>query len=143
LILSSQHCLPWPAGLPDFSWYNIPKWGKVCQVATKLPNCHNIYQITIICRYIQNGQRIYKLFSWHGPPKFTQIWIFGLKTCHLATLSPCCRLLLLHNKAILWRWLAISAATSRSRLCFEKSCQKRVGHRNLKSRSLKVKKDKC
>jgi hypothetical protein len=23
------------AGLPDFSWYNIPKWGKICQMITK------------------------------------------------------------------------------------------------------------
>jgi hypothetical protein len=26
------------------------------------------------------------IFHWQGPPKLTQIWIFGLKTYHLATL---------------------------------------------------------
>jgi hypothetical protein len=26
-----------------------------------------------------------------GPPKFTQIWIFGLKTTNMATLVPCRR----------------------------------------------------
>jgi hypothetical protein len=30
--------------------------------------------------------RIYQLFSFQGLPKFTKIWIFGLKTNHLATL---------------------------------------------------------
>jgi hypothetical protein len=32
------------AGLPDFSWYNIPKQGKIYQITTKLPNGHYIYQ---------------------------------------------------------------------------------------------------
>jgi hypothetical protein len=22
----------WPAGFPDFSWHNIPKWVKICQI---------------------------------------------------------------------------------------------------------------
>jgi hypothetical protein len=28
------------------------------------------------------------LFPFQGPPKFNQIWIFGLKIYHLATLVP-------------------------------------------------------
>jgi hypothetical protein len=38
--------------------------------------------------YFPIGHRIYQLFSFKGPPKFTQIWIFGSKTNHLANLSP-------------------------------------------------------
>jgi hypothetical protein len=34
---------------------------------------------------IPNGQKIYQHFPIWGPPKFTQIGIFGLKTKHLAT----------------------------------------------------------
>jgi hypothetical protein len=37
--------------------------------------------------YIPNGHKIYQQISTEGPPKFTQIGIFGLKTNHLATLS--------------------------------------------------------
>jgi hypothetical protein len=33
-----------------------------------------------------NGHIIYQHFPFQGPPKFTQIAIFGLKTNHLATL---------------------------------------------------------
>jgi hypothetical protein len=36
--------------------------------------------------YIPNGQRICQTFPFQGPPKFTQIGIFGLKIYHLATL---------------------------------------------------------
>jgi hypothetical protein len=35
---------------------------------------------------IPNGHKIYQHFPIKGPPKFTQIWIFGLKRNHLATL---------------------------------------------------------
>jgi hypothetical protein len=35
-------------GLPDFSWHNIPKWGKIYQIATKLPNGLNKYQMAVI-----------------------------------------------------------------------------------------------
>jgi hypothetical protein len=30
------------AGLPDFSWHNIPKRGKIYQITTTLPNGHKI-----------------------------------------------------------------------------------------------------
>jgi hypothetical protein len=35
----------WP-GLPSFYWYNVPKWGKIYQMTSELPNPHKIYQIT-------------------------------------------------------------------------------------------------
>jgi hypothetical protein len=35
---------------------------------------------------IPNGRKIYQHFSFHGPPKYTRIGIFGLKINHLATL---------------------------------------------------------
>jgi hypothetical protein len=33
-----------------------------------------------------NGNKIYQHLPLQDPPKFTQIWIFGLKIYHLATL---------------------------------------------------------
>jgi hypothetical protein len=36
--------------------------------------------------YIPNDRRQYQLFSFQGPPKFTQIRTFGSKTYHLAIL---------------------------------------------------------
>jgi hypothetical protein len=33
-----------------------------------------------------NGHKIYQHIQFHGPPKYTQIGIFGLKINHLATL---------------------------------------------------------
>jgi hypothetical protein len=27
------------SGLPDFSWYKIPKWGKIYQIATNYTKC--------------------------------------------------------------------------------------------------------
>jgi hypothetical protein len=63
--------------LPDFSLLNVPKWGRIYHIATKLPNGHkyipngrNVFQITI--------EYIYQLFSFQGRPKVSQIWIFGL-----------------------------------------------------------------
>jgi hypothetical protein len=35
------------AGLPDFSWHNIPKRGKIYQITTPLPNGHIIYLMTL------------------------------------------------------------------------------------------------
>jgi hypothetical protein len=34
-----------------------------------------------------NVHKIYQNLSLQDPPKMTQIWIFGLKICHLATLN--------------------------------------------------------
>jgi hypothetical protein len=36
------------AGLPDFSLHNRPKWRKIYQMATKLPNGHNIFQMPVM-----------------------------------------------------------------------------------------------
>jgi hypothetical protein len=33
--------------LPDFSWQNIPKRGKIYQITTTLQNCFKIYQMTV------------------------------------------------------------------------------------------------
>jgi hypothetical protein len=50
-------------GLPDFSWYNIPKLVKCTKMAIKYTNI------------------------MQDPPKFTKIKIFGSKRNHLATLN--------------------------------------------------------
>jgi hypothetical protein len=50
------------------------------QIATKLPNGpKNVPN----CK---NGQRVYQIFPFQGPRKFTHIAIFVLKMYHLATL---------------------------------------------------------
>jgi hypothetical protein len=61
------------AGLPDFSWYNVPKRGKDIPNSLKfnkwpqnIPNSHKIAQID-------------QHLPLRDPPKFTQIGIFGLK----------------------------------------------------------------
>jgi hypothetical protein len=67
-------------GLPDYSWYNKPKRGKIYQSTT---NCPKWPQNT------QNGLKFYQMntrLSLQDPPKFTQIVIFGLKINHLPTL---------------------------------------------------------
>jgi hypothetical protein len=67
--------------VPDFSLHNIPKRGKLplkYQMVIKYLNSPY---------YIPNGHTIHQPFSIQGPPKFTQIGIFGLKIYHLATLT--------------------------------------------------------
>jgi hypothetical protein len=34
-------------GLPDFSWCNIPNWGKIYQMITRLSNAHKIYPMVV------------------------------------------------------------------------------------------------
>jgi hypothetical protein len=36
---------------------------------------------------LPNGRKIYHHLQLQDPPRFTQIWIFGLKRYHLATLD--------------------------------------------------------
>jgi hypothetical protein len=67
-----------------FSWYNIPKRGKIYQCAIQytswpqnIPNGSEIDQVAI---------KIYQHLPLEEPPKFAQIAIFGLKIYHLATL---------------------------------------------------------
>jgi hypothetical protein len=61
-------------GLPDFSWYNIPKREETYH-KIYIPNGHKIYQIR------PNGHKMYQHLPLQDPPKFTQIGIFGLKIC--------------------------------------------------------------
>jgi hypothetical protein len=53
-------------GLPDFSWHNIPKWGKIYQIATKLPNGHKMYQMAVI---YSKCQKIIPTFFTPRPSK--------------------------------------------------------------------------
>jgi hypothetical protein len=71
--------------LPDFPRRKIPKLGKIYQIATKLPNGHKMYQMALF--YVFKMAKEYtNLFPLEGPRNFTQVWIFGLKRNHLATL---------------------------------------------------------
>jgi hypothetical protein len=63
--------------LPDFSWYKIPKGEKIYQITTNYTKCP--YNIT-------KDRKMDQHLPVQDPPKFTQIWIFGLKTNRLATL---------------------------------------------------------
>jgi hypothetical protein len=63
------------------TWYlNVKKCTKWIQ---NVPNGHKNKKSPW---NIPNGHKIYRHFSIQGPPTFTQIGIFGLKTNHLATL---------------------------------------------------------
>jgi hypothetical protein len=65
------------AGLPDFFLVQNTKTGKIYEVTRNYINRP------------ENGPSVHKIYqhlSVQDPPKFTQIWIFGLKTNHLATL---------------------------------------------------------
>jgi hypothetical protein len=69
-------------GLPDFL-------DTITQKGENIPNDHKLYQTAINNtkwpQYIHNGHKICQRFPFQGRPKFTQIWIFGFKTNHLAT----------------------------------------------------------
>jgi hypothetical protein len=54
---------------------------------TKVPlNVQMVVKCTKWQYYIPNDHKIYQHFPFQGPPKCTQIGIFGLKINHLATL---------------------------------------------------------
>jgi hypothetical protein len=94
--------MPWLAGLPDFSWYDIPKrekytkWRKNMPMTKLFQMAKKIYQMTKNIpndekytnwqKNTPNGRKIHKHHPLPDPQKFTQIWIFGLKIYHLATL---------------------------------------------------------
>jgi hypothetical protein len=59
---------------------NVPNEHKV-----NIPNGHKISQLTV--KYSQMAIKYNNVSSISGTPKFTQIWIFGLKRNHLATLK--------------------------------------------------------
>jgi hypothetical protein len=60
------------------------------QIGKNITNDHKLYQMALNYTKwpynIPNGHKIYPHLPFKGPPKFTQIGIFGLKTNHLATL---------------------------------------------------------
>jgi hypothetical protein len=72
------------AGLPDFSWHNIPARGKIYQINKKYTkwalNISNGFKI-----YIPNDHKIHQHLPLQDPPKCTRITIFGQKINHLAT----------------------------------------------------------
>jgi hypothetical protein len=77
-----------PPGLPDFSWYNIPKreimpnYHNYTKNTTKILNGRKMLIMDIIGIYKQ-----YQNFTFQGPQNYTQIRFFVLKLNHLATLS--------------------------------------------------------
>jgi hypothetical protein len=80
-------------GLPDFSWYNIPKRGKYTDKTTKYIKWPLKYKMVVKFVPRPNSHKIYQHLSQQDTPKFTQIGIFGLKLYNLATLvSTECRL---------------------------------------------------
>jgi hypothetical protein len=66
------------SGLPDFS-------------LSKHTNQEKMYQMTTTFtkrpQNTPNSRKIYQHFPYKGPPKYTQIGIFGTKTNHLATMD--------------------------------------------------------
>jgi hypothetical protein len=72
-----------PAGLPDFSWYNIPKWGKIYKMTAKLPNAHEMYPMVI--KYYKWPENI----TTFSIARFSEIypnWDFWSEKKPLATL---------------------------------------------------------
>jgi hypothetical protein len=61
------------AGLPDFSWRNIPKRGEIYQITTTLPNGHRIYQRNV--KYSKWPWNI-PAFSMLRPSKIYPSWYF-------------------------------------------------------------------
>jgi hypothetical protein len=61
------------SGLPDFSWRNIPKRGKIYQIATILRNGHKLYQMTV--KYSQCPYNILAFFILR-PHKIYPYWEF-------------------------------------------------------------------
>jgi hypothetical protein len=69
------------AALPDLSWCNIPKRGKICQMTRK---CTELPQVIPNgCKMDQMAIKYTNIF--YILPKFIQTGIFGLKIYHLAT----------------------------------------------------------
>jgi hypothetical protein len=72
--LASDSTAPFSSpGLPDFSWHNIPKRGKIYQITTKLPNFLQIAQMSITySKWSYNIQS----FSILRPSKIYPNWYF-------------------------------------------------------------------
>jgi hypothetical protein len=71
------------AGLPDFSLFYPNGENTYTKLQLNYQNGLKIYQLAV--KYSKWPWNIVPTFSFQGPPKFTQVWIFGLKTYHLAT----------------------------------------------------------
>jgi hypothetical protein len=76
-------------GLPDFSWYNIPKRGKIYQITIKIPNgkklpyCRKIDQMAIKCTsnfHCKTLQNLPKLVFLVCKQTIWQPWIVGMYT---------------------------------------------------------------
>jgi hypothetical protein len=66
-------------GLPDLSWYRIPKREKYTKCPRNIFNGRKILQMAVKYRY--------QYFSFQGPPNIhAHVGIFGMKLNHLATL---------------------------------------------------------
>jgi hypothetical protein len=65
----------------------LAKYTKTC---ANIPNYRNTYQMvnkyTKFLSNISYDHKIYPHSPFQGPPKYTQIGIFGKKICHLAKL---------------------------------------------------------
>jgi hypothetical protein len=85
LDLATFYMLASNTGLPDFSRCVIPKPEKCTKRTQNVSNDHNISRLSV--KYSEWPQNMSKYCAIKGPPKFTQIEIFGLKRNHLATLK--------------------------------------------------------
>jgi hypothetical protein len=64
---------------------------KFTKLPQNLPNSHKIHKIyQVAVKYTKNVHKLYQHLPLQDPPKFIQIWGFGLKVNHLATLTRCC-----------------------------------------------------
>jgi hypothetical protein len=69
-------------GVARFFFVRHTKIGQINMYAKRPQNMSNIR----ICN-IPNGHKMYQHFPFYGPPKYTQIWIVGMKiSYHLASL---------------------------------------------------------
>jgi hypothetical protein len=68
------------------NFYNAGVVIRGRRIGCRLPNAHKIYRMyTIYFKWPENTYT-YQLFSFEGPPKVTQIWIFCFE--NLASGNP-------------------------------------------------------
>jgi hypothetical protein len=68
----------------------------------------------------QSGPSVHKIFRHlplQDPPKFTQIWIFGLKTNHLATLAICPKDVFFFFRRFLGSWQIVMEGGGKAPEC--------------------------
>jgi hypothetical protein len=66
------------AGLPDFSWYNITKQGKIYQMTAKYPKKLHI-KYTKWTENLPNGHKITKIFRCKAIQKLPKLGFLVLK----------------------------------------------------------------